>query len=231
LVSNSNVAKGGRPEASYCVAVCVFLRLYVVSAESERRVDPDELVAFANELAAAARQIAHSYFRRGIVVTEKADRSPVTAADRGIEALLRAMIAERFPDHGIYGEEQGGEKLDRALVWVLDPIDGTKAFVTGMPLFGTLIGLTERGQPVLGVIEAPATEERWVGIAGVTRDSAGIRCRTSAARILPPPDSMRPRPTSSATPNAPALMRSRGAPRCAASAATAMPMPCSPAAM
>lgn len=96
----------------------------------------------------------------------KGDASPVTEADRAAERALRAFLAERFPTHGIMGEEYGTERGDAEYLWVLDPIDGTRAFLTGRPLFGTLIGLLHRGVPVLGVIDQPVTGERWVGVAG-----------------------------------------------------------------
>lgn len=96
----------------------------------------------------------------------KGDASPVTEADRAAERALRAYLTERFPTHGIMGEEYGTERGDAEYLWVLDPIDGTRAFLTGRPLFGTLIGLLHRGEPVLGLIDQPVTRERWLGVAG-----------------------------------------------------------------
>ena len=96
----------------------------------------------------------------------KADASPVTEADRGAEIKLREFLAARFPEHGIWGEEFGADRADAEWVWLLDPIDGTRAFITGRPLFTTLISLMHRGRPVLGIIDQPATGERWVGVAG-----------------------------------------------------------------
>ena len=123
----------------------------------------DQAAAFANDLADAARPIIRQYFRTGVVVDSKADDSPVTIADRTVEARLREMIEGRFPDHGIAGEEYGPKNLDAEYVWSLDPIDGTKAFITGRPTFGTLIGLLHRGTPVLGLIDCPILDERWIG--------------------------------------------------------------------
>lgn len=123
----------------------------------------DAAAAFAGELAEAARPIIRQYFRTGIVVDIKADDSPVTVADRTVEKTLRALIEDRFPDHGIAGEEFGPKNLDAEYVWSLDPIDGTKAFITGRPTFGTLIGLLRNGVPVLGLIDCPILDERWVG--------------------------------------------------------------------
>jgi myo-inositol-1(or 4)-monophosphatase len=90
----------------------------------------------------------------------------VTIADRAAEAALRDLLLQRFPEHGVMGEEHGTVKPGAEFLWVLDPVDGTRAFVTGRPLFGTLIGLLHRGRPVLGVLDQPVTGERWIGIAG-----------------------------------------------------------------
>lgn len=90
----------------------------------------------------------------------------MTKADRDAEAAIRDFLAARLPDHGVIGEEHGAHRPDAEWVWVLDPIDGTRAFVTGRPLFGSLIGLLHRGVPVLGIIDQPVTGERWIGVAG-----------------------------------------------------------------
>jgi inositol-phosphate phosphatase/L-galactose 1-phosphate phosphatase/histidinol-phosphatase len=128
--------------------------------------DLEALAGLAERLADAVRPIVMGYFRSNVAFDVKADASPVTAADREAEAAMRRLIEQAFPKHGILGEEYGGERLDAAHVWVLDPIDGTKSFVTGKPLFGTLIALLLDGQPVVGVIDMPALNERWVGIDG-----------------------------------------------------------------
>jgi inositol-phosphate phosphatase/L-galactose 1-phosphate phosphatase/histidinol-phosphatase len=101
-----------------------------------------------------------------VAVIDKADASPVTIADREAEAAMRNLIAARFPDHGIVGEEFGTERADAEFVWVLDPIDGTKSFISGVPLFGTLIALLHQGRPVLGVLDQPISRERWLGVEG-----------------------------------------------------------------
>lgn len=139
---------------------------------------------FAESLADAARRIVPTYFRKPLTVDIKADDSPVTLADREIERVLREMIAATYPDHGIFGEEQGVEGIDRRHVWVIDPIDGTKSFISGFPLFGTLIALLQDGVPVLGVVEASAMVERWVGIAGVGSWLNGTPCHTSDRKHL-----------------------------------------------
>ena len=123
----------------------------------------DREVALALELAALARPIILKHYRGPLAVDTKADQSPVTIADRDAEAAMRAAIARTFPEHGVIGEEFGRERADAEFVWVLDPIDGTKAFITGKPLFGTLIALAERGRPVVGVIDMPALDECWWG--------------------------------------------------------------------
>ena len=124
---------------------------------------PDgDFSAFCNELADAARPIALRYFRTRMDFEQKEDRSPVTVADRAIETELRRRIASRYPGHGILGEEMGEASGDR-YTWYLDPIDGTKSFITGMPLFGTLIALADGDRATFGVIDMPALGERWSG--------------------------------------------------------------------
>ncbi|HEB78929.1 MAG TPA: hypothetical protein ENI79_00440, partial [Rhodospirillales bacterium] len=133
-----------------------------------RLMDPrlDEFLKLAERLADAARPIAMKYFRSGMAVEHKADKSPVTAADREAESAMRALIEQAFPDHGVIGEEHGAARAGAEYVWVLDPIDGTQSFVTGKPLFGSLVSLTRNGAPILGIIEAPAMNERWTGAEG-----------------------------------------------------------------
>ena len=157
-------------------------------ASDERLVahglDALELLEFANLLADRARPLARSFFRRPMAVDRKEDDSPVTAADRSIEIELRALIQERFPGHALLGEEFGAEGDDRACLWVIDPIDGTRGFITGMPLFGTLIGLLVDSQPVLGVLETPALGERWIRVSGLPTRFNGAPCRTSGRHGL-----------------------------------------------
>jgi len=142
------------------------------------------LIAFANELADAAGAIVRRYFRRGVAVDDKPDMSPVTIADREVEMALRARIGQRFPDHGILGEEHGSVHTDAERVWVLDPIDGTKSFISGVPLFGTLIALVEGGVPVLGVIDQPISRERWLGVRGARSTFNGVPISTRACPAL-----------------------------------------------
>ena len=117
----------------------------------------------AADLAGAA---IRPHYRQGVGADLKGDHSPVTVADRAAEAAMRAFLAERFPDHGILGEEGGLDRPGARLRWVLDPIDGTRAFITGRPTFGVLVALMDGPVPVLGVIDQPVTGERWVGAAG-----------------------------------------------------------------
>ncbi len=123
-------------------------------------------LALANTMADDARRIALHYFRTPVENTLKPDLSPVSQADQAIEAAWRKRIAETFPEHGILGEETGQTKTDAEYVWVLDPIDGTRAFLAGMPTFGCLIALCHKGVPVLGLIEHPATKDRLIGLSG-----------------------------------------------------------------
>lgn len=122
-----------------------------------------EAAEAAADVAAAA---VRPFFRQGVGADLKGDQSPVTVADRTAELAMRAVLAQRFPDHGIEGEEFGLERPDAPWRWVLDPIDGTRAFITGRPTFGVLVALLHEGVPVLGVIDQPISGERWVGVAG-----------------------------------------------------------------
>ena len=129
-----------------------------------------DLGAFVDELAALSGQAILPFFRAAFGTEDKAAGigafDPVTEADRAAEAAMRRLIKERFPQHGILGEEFGAEALDAEFVWVLDPIDGTRAFIAGLPLWGTLIGLTRGGVPVRGLMHQPFTAERFSGDGG-----------------------------------------------------------------
>jgi myo-inositol-1(or 4)-monophosphatase len=128
------------------------------------RVDLTPYRTFLAELAVASGDFIRPYFcAPGLAVDLKADQSPVTAADRGAEELLRALIAKKFPAHGVIGEELGEDRPAAEFVWVLDPVDGTKSFISGVPLFGTLIALLHRGEPLLGAINLPALGQLMLG--------------------------------------------------------------------
>jgi len=142
-------------------------------------VELSDYKPFLLELARASGDfIRPLYGRRDLAVDNKADASPVTQADRGAEELMRRMIKAQFPSHGILGEEFGAESTDAEFVWVLDPVDGTKSFITGVPLWGTLIALLHHGQPVLGCIHQPVLNQLVVGDGTTTTlNGAPVRCR------------------------------------------------------
>lgn len=143
----------------------------------------DDLLALAGRLADAAGAVAMRYFRGALAIDAKADASPVTIADREAELAMRAIIEAECPDHGIFGEEHGRARLEAEFVWVLDPIDGTKSFVIGKPLFGNLIALLHAGRPLIGIINCPALGERWVGMAGrpTTLNGQPVKTRAGTA--------------------------------------------------
>lgn len=118
---------------------------------------------FANRLADVAATEAMRFFRDTLHIEQKADFSPVTAADHAAEKAMRDLLEKDRPADSIYGEEFGHKRGTSGRLWVLDPIDGTRAFVTGRPSWGTLVALVEAGRPVIGVINAPAARDRWVG--------------------------------------------------------------------
>jgi histidinol phosphatase-like enzyme (inositol monophosphatase family) len=145
-------------------------------------IPEQHLVDLAARLADAAGAITRQHFRTAIGVETKPDWSPVTVADRAAEAEIRRLIAAECPEHGIIGEEYGRDRADAAYVWVIDPIDGTKAYLAGMPVFGTLIALTLDGVPIVGVLDQPITGERWIGARGrpTTLNGAPVQCRRCA---------------------------------------------------
>ena len=160
--------------------------------------DPELLAkhaTFAYQLADAARLEILPYWRQsrhalGQQIKIESDRSvfqsssPVTLADRAAEWAMRELITMHFPEHGIYGEEYGVIREDADWVWVLDPIDGTRSFITGKPLFGTLISCLYRGTPVIGVIDQCVLNERWLGVAGQTSTLNGNPIKTDGVLKL-----------------------------------------------
>ena len=128
--------------------------------------DLPQYSAFAAHLADVARPIAQRYFRSELTITTKPDATPVTLADIEIERHIREEIARVYPTHGILGEEFDSVNRNAEWLWVIDPIDGTKAFTCGKPQFGTLVALTHRGAPVIGVIDQAILDERWIGVKG-----------------------------------------------------------------
>lgn len=142
----------------------------------------DRLIAIAEAAVDLAGAVIRPFFRAGLDADLKDDLSPVTVADRRAEQAMRAMLAQHWPDHGVLGEEFGAERPDARWRWVLDPIDGTRAFLTGRPVFATLVGLLDGDESILGIIDQPITGERWIGAAGrstVFRGGLGgkIGCR------------------------------------------------------
>ena len=138
-----------------------------------------DFAAFVEQLAAASGETILPFFRTSLAIDNKKRDAfdPVTAADRGAEDVMRALIRKTFPSHGILGEEYGEERTDAEYVWVLDPIDGTKSFINGMPTWGTLIGLMRFGEPVFGLMHQPFIRERFSGdsAAAVYRGPNGKR--------------------------------------------------------
>jgi len=150
------------------------------SRDSAMTSDHRELISFAHELADAAGEVILPYFRRRIDVIDKGaakGRSfdPVTEADRRAEETIRKLIRARYPGDAIIGEEHGDEAGTSGRTWIIDPIDGTRAFITGQPLWGTLIALYEDDTPVIGMLDQPYMRERFVGFPGGAQLIAGDR--------------------------------------------------------
>ncbi len=125
-----------------------------------------DFAAFVDKLASVSGENIRPFFRTALGVENKSSAGgfdPVTAADRAAESVMRSLIKKTFPEHGIIGEELGNERPDAEYVWVLDPIDGTKSFICGMPVWGTLIALTRRGEPIYGMMHQPFTREHFTG--------------------------------------------------------------------
>ena len=144
----------------------------------------ESFITLADRLADTARGIVLANYRKHTVVEDKPDHTPVTAVDRAVEAELRRIIEAAYPDHGVIGEEFAPYRPDAEYVWIIDPIDGTKAFLCGIPVFGTLIALTHRGIPILGIIDQPVNRERWLGVQGRSTTLNGARIDTRACSDL-----------------------------------------------
>ncbi|HXI86306.1 MAG TPA: inositol monophosphatase family protein, partial [Parvularculaceae bacterium] len=151
--------------------------------------DLSEYARFACRLARAARAETLPRFRAGVLAANKSETAfdPVTDADREAERALRRLIVEAYPAHGIVGEEFGSEREEAEWRWVLDPVDGTRAFVCGAPSWATLIALEHCQRPLIGVIDQPFTDECWIGVSGKsTYERAGARrtCETSGVEDI-----------------------------------------------
>lgn len=165
------------------------------------RTDPSDLLGFATEVVAAAGELTQRYFRSSTLeVVAKADGSPVTMADRQAEQLVRDAIASEFPNDAIVGEEYGATEAPSGRRWVIDPIDGTKSFTAGVPLYANLLAVIDDGVPVLGVLNLPALDEMLSAVVGHgatcngepirvndTSDLAGSYVMTSSVRYWPEP--------------------------------------------
>ena len=141
-------------------------------------------IALAHALADAAGAAIRPFFRAPYAIEDKSDASPVTEADRAAELAIRAILEKERPGDGIIGEEYGAVRPDASRQWVLDPIDGTRSFIAGRPIFGTLIGLCQDGWPVLGIIDQPISGERWTGAMGQPTRLGGATVRTRPCRAL-----------------------------------------------
>jgi histidinol phosphatase-like enzyme (inositol monophosphatase family) len=141
---------------------------------------PSELVAFAQRLGDIACEMLRERARGGLAVEIKADGSPVTDVDKAVETALRAEIFRVHPSHGMIGEEFPAVRAEAEWVWIVDPLDGTREFIQGLPLFGTLIALAHHGEIVLGLAEQPLTRDRWLGA-----DGHGTTWNGGLARVRP----------------------------------------------
>jgi len=128
--------------------------------------DSECFIDLAQHMADVSGEILRRSFQKSNIFTDKSDASPVTEIDLAVERAIRGMIQDAYPEHGIIGEEFGDLRRDAEYVWVIDPIDGTKAFIAGIPVFGTLIALAHNGEPFLGIMDQPILRQRWVGVDG-----------------------------------------------------------------
>ena len=144
----------------------------------------DDLVSFANHLSDESSKIIKKYFRKSLDVVNKEDESPVTIADKNTELKIRELISKKYPNHGILGEEFKDKDTESEYLWVIDPIDGTRSFIAGHKDFGTLIALLQNKKPIIGIINCPIHEERWVGIDGQQTTMNGQKVNTSNKETL-----------------------------------------------
>jgi inositol-phosphate phosphatase/L-galactose 1-phosphate phosphatase/histidinol-phosphatase len=137
------------------------------------------IVDQAIEITAQASRIPMQYFRAPLDLEAKSDDSPVTIADRETEAFIRTKLSAAFSGDGIFGEEYGTENLDASAIWIIDPIDGTRSFITGNPLFGMLLGRYKDERPQIGLVRMPALDETYLGATGIgaTMNGHPIACR------------------------------------------------------
>ena len=143
---------------------------------------PQDTIDLAHKMADASGEIIRARFRQVFDTETKADKTPVTEIDKAVERAVRELVAAHAPEHGVIGEEYPAERPDAEFVWIVDPIDGTKSFICGIPLFGTLIALRHGGDYVLGLVDQPIMGERWIGADGHGASMNGAPIRT---RICP----------------------------------------------
>jgi histidinol phosphatase-like enzyme (inositol monophosphatase family) len=147
---------------------------------------PVDFSLFVDQLAELSGKVILPFFRAHFAQDDKGGHGvfdPVTEADRAAETVMRHLIGETFPAHGIIGEEFGNERADAEYVWVLDPIDGTRAFISGLPVWGTLIGLNRNGKPAFGMMHQPFTGERFSGDGTGARLRRGVDERALHTRV------------------------------------------------
>jgi len=144
----------------------------------------NKYIKIANECAEASGKIIKKFFRKKIKIETKSDNTPVTKADKEAEKIIRNIIMKKASECGFFGEETGKLNTNNEYVWVVDPIDGTKGFITGKPLFGTLIGLMKNNKPYLGVVKQPIIKERWIGIANKETRYNNVKIRTRKCKKL-----------------------------------------------
>jgi histidinol phosphatase-like enzyme (inositol monophosphatase family) len=147
-------------------------------------LDLQAALEFAKECAWQAGRLTLGYFQTGITVERKADHSPVTAADQQAEQKIRQMIGEQWPDHNIIGEEYANKTGDSPYTWIVDPIDGTKSFVHGVPFYANLLALVDADGPLIGIANYPALNEMVFAARGMGCYWNGRRCRVSAVDRL-----------------------------------------------
>ena len=144
----------------------------------------NEYLNFANRLADEAGIISMDYWRTSLDVENKSHQNPVTIADKKTELKLRSMIEKEYPDHGILGEEFESINPEAEFIWVIDPIDGTRSFIAGHKDFGTLIALLHNNLPIVGIINCPIHQERWVGVNGRKTTMNNLEVNTSKITSL-----------------------------------------------
>jgi len=143
-----------------------------------------EFISFANILADESAKVIMEYFRQTFTIENKDDDTPVTVADKKSELKIRELINKSYPRHGILAEEFDNTNLDSEYIWVVDPIDGTRSFVAGHKDFGTLIALLYKKKPVLGIINCPAHNERWIGVENQITTLNGKNIKTSSKKSI-----------------------------------------------